>query len=69
MVTIDCYCRFSLSYQDVSEILQERGVLVDSTTIMRRVREYGNLIYQILKKVTAHPSWHLDVTYIKIKGD
>ncbi|MGH0945179.1 IS6 family transposase [Bacillus mycoides] len=65
------YCRFSLSYRDVSEILKERGVSVHPTTIMRWVHEYGNLIYQIWKKKnkTALHAWHLDETYIKVKGE
>ncbi|MGE6349347.1 IS6 family transposase, partial [Bacillus mycoides] len=29
------YCRFSLSYRDVSELLRERGISVHPTTIMR----------------------------------
>lgn len=42
------YCRFSLSYHDISEILKERGILVHPiTTITRWIHEYGNLIYQI----------------------
>ncbi|MEB9624926.1 IS6 family transposase, partial [Bacillus cereus] len=62
-----------LSYRDVSEILKERGVSVHPTTIMRWVHEYGNLIYQIWKKKkknkTSQSSWHLDETYIKVKGE
>ncbi|WP_459500205.1 IS6 family transposase [Bacillus sp. C1] len=71
LVAVGYYCRFSLSYRDVSEILQERGVSVHPTTIMRWVHEYGNLIYQIWKKKnkTTHRAWHLDETYIKVKGD
>ncbi|MGH0945220.1 IS6 family transposase [Bacillus mycoides] len=70
-VAIGYYCRFSLSYRDVSEILKERGVSVHPTTIMRWVHEYGNLIYQMWKKKnkSAHHVWHLDETYIKVKGE
>lgn len=65
------YCRFSLSYRDVSEILKERGVSVHPTTIMRWVHEYGNLIYQIWRKNNKieHHVRHLDETYIKVKGE
>ena len=65
------YCRFSLSYRDVSELLRERGISVHPTTIMRWVHEYGDLIYQIWKKKnkSAHFVWHLDETYIKVKGE
>ncbi|HDR4949084.1 TPA: IS6 family transposase [Bacillus cereus] len=71
LVAVGYYCRFSLSYRDVSELLRERGVSVHPTTIMRWVHEYGNLIYQIWKKKnkTAQLSWHLDETYIKVKGE
>ncbi|OUB07096.1 IS6 family transposase [Bacillus thuringiensis serovar yunnanensis] len=71
LVAVGYYCRFSLSYRDVSEILKERGVSVHPTTIMRWVHEYGNLIYQIWKKKnkTALHVWHLDETYIKVKGE
>ncbi|MGG0454519.1 IS6 family transposase [Bacillus mycoides] len=70
LVAVGYYCRFALSYHDVSEILKERGVSVHPTTIMRWVHEYGNLIYQIWKKKTknTHLSWKLDETYIKVKG-
>ncbi|HDR4949118.1 IS6 family transposase [Bacillus cereus group sp. FL70] len=70
LVAVGYYCRFSLSYRDVSELLRERGVSVHPTTIMRWVHEYGNIIYQIWKKKnkSAHSVWHLDETYIKVKG-
>ncbi|MBG9530918.1 transposase, partial [Bacillus thuringiensis] len=70
LVAVGYYCRFSLSYRDVSELLRERGVSVHPTTIMRWVHEYGNIIYQIWKKKnkSAHSVWHFDETYIKVKG-
>ncbi|MHA2890680.1 IS6 family transposase [Bacillus cereus] len=70
LVAVGYYCRFSLSYRDVSEILKERGVSLHPITIMRWVHEYGNLIYQIWKKKnkSAHYVWHLDETYIKVKS-
>ena len=71
LVAVGYYCRFSLSYRDVSELLKERGISVHPTTIMRWVHEYGDLIYQIWKKKnkSAHFAWHLDETYIKVKGE
>ncbi|MED1619849.1 IS6 family transposase, partial [Aneurinibacillus migulanus] len=70
LVAVGYYCRFSLSYREVSEILKERGVSVHPTTIMRWVHEYGNLIYQIWKKKNKNVqlSWKLDETYIKVRG-
>ncbi|MHA2890495.1 IS6 family transposase [Bacillus cereus] len=71
LVAFGYYCRFSLSYRDVSEILNERGVSVHPTTIMRGIHEYGHLLYQIWKKKnkSVQLSWKLDETYIKVKGE
>ncbi len=37
---------------------------------MRLIHDYGNQMYQIWKKKneSAHSIWHLDETYVKIKG-
>ncbi|MFP3413440.1 IS6 family transposase [Bacillus sp. SIMBA_074] len=69
LVAIGYYCRFSLSYRDVSELLRERGISVHPTTIMRWVHEYGDFMYQIWKKKnkSAHSVWHVDETHIKVK--
>ncbi|OUB28162.1 IS6 family transposase [Bacillus thuringiensis serovar yunnanensis] len=71
LVAVGYYCRFSLSYRDVPELLKERGVSVHPTTIMRWVHEYGDLIYQMWKRKnkSAHFVWHLDETYIKVNGE
>ncbi|MED1287254.1 IS6 family transposase [Bacillus mycoides] len=70
LVAVGYYCRFSLRYRDVSELLRERGISIHPTTIMRWVHEYGNLIYQIgkTKNKKVQSSWKLDETYIKVKG-
>ncbi len=70
LVAVGYYCRFSLSYRDISELLRERDISVHPTTIMRWVHEYRNLIYQIWKKKNkkVQSSWKLDETYIKVKG-
>ncbi|WP_144569499.1 IS6 family transposase [Bacillus pseudomycoides] len=67
LVAVGYYCRFALSYRDVSEIRKERGVSVHPTTIIRWVHEYGNQIWKKKTKNT-HLSWKLDETYIKVKG-
>ncbi|ALZ64529.1 hypothetical protein FORC13_p044 (plasmid) [Bacillus cereus] len=45
LVAVDYYCRFSLSYRDMSEILKERGISIHPTTIMRWVHRYENIIH------------------------
>jgi len=34
LLAVGYYCRFSLSYRDVSEILKERGISMHPTPIM-----------------------------------
>ncbi|MGX5481521.1 IS6 family transposase [Bacillus thuringiensis] len=70
LIAVGYYCRFFLSYRDVSELLRARGIFVHPTTIMRWVHDYSNLLYRILKKKNkaADRAWHIDETYIKVKG-
>lgn len=64
------YCRYALSYKDLKEIAQERGLVVERSTICRWVQEYGPEISKRIKKHLRHTcdSWKLDETYIKIRG-
>ncbi len=70
MVAVGYYLRYNLSYRDVSEILNERGIKVCHTTVYRWVQEYGSIIYCLWKKrnKSASDSWRMDETYIKVKG-
>ncbi|CAC9414449.1 transposase DDE domain protein [Staphylococcus aureus] len=69
-VAVGYYLRYALSYRDISEILRERGIYVHHSTIYRWVQEYAPILYQIWKKKNkqAYYKWHIDETYIKIKG-
>ncbi|NGQ32555.1 IS6 family transposase, partial [Staphylococcus aureus] len=69
-VAVGYHLRYALSYRDISEILKERGVDVHHSTIYRWVQEYAPILYQIWKKKNnkAYYKWHIDETYIKIKG-
>ena len=39
--TVRWYCRYGISYHDLEEMLGERGVAVDHTTIYRWVQRYA----------------------------
>ena len=58
------YLRFSLSYRNVEELLTERGLLADHTTIWRWVQCYAP--ERELKPTNG--SWRVDETYIRVKG-
>jgi IS6 family transposase len=37
------YCKYGISYRELQEMLAERGVNVDHSTIFRWVQRYGGL--------------------------
>jgi transposase, IS6 family len=70
LLNVSWYSRYSLSYRDLEEMMLERGIEVDHTTIYRWVQAYSP---QINKRIRPHlnpsnDSWKVDETYIKIKG-
>lgn len=64
------YCRYSLSYRDIEELMKERGVEVDHATIQRWVEAFIPLIEEQVKrrKKRVNGSWRMDETYINVKG-
>ena len=50
ILAVGYYLRYPLSYREIQEILQERGIQVCHTTIYRWVQTYGKLLYQRWKK-------------------
>ena len=64
------YCKYPLAYRHVEEMLKERGVEVDHSTIERWVKVYGPEIEKRLRRqpsCVSH-SWRVDETSVKIKG-
>jgi transposase, IS6 family len=64
------YCRYALSYRELKEICQERGLKVCYSTLCRWVHEYAGLLSKKVKPYIKKSggSWRLDETYLKIKG-
>ena len=64
------YLRYSLSYRDIEELMEERGIKLDHATVQRWVIKYTPLIEAEFrkKKKAVGSSWRMDETYIKIKG-
>src|SRR2546427_3047941 len=63
------YLRYSLSYRDLEEMMRERGLHVDHTTIYRWVQHYAPEVEKRCKphlKATTD-SWRVDETYVKVK--
>jgi putative transposase len=64
------YEAYPLSYRHVEELMQERGVSVDHTTVNRWVVKYSPLLEAAFHrhKRPVWLSWRLDETYIRVKG-
>ena len=64
------YLRYSLSLRDVEELLDERGLKADHTTVWRWVQRYGPELEQRLRRhlKPTNKSWRVDETYVRVKG-
>ncbi len=69
LLCVRWYLRYSLSYRDLEEMMRERGLQVDHTTIYRWVQHYAP---ELEKRSRPHlkatnDSWKVDETYIKVR--
>ena len=64
------YLRYSLSFRDVEELLRERGLEADHTTIWRWVQRDGPALEERLRRHLKPPkkSWRVDETDVRVKG-
>jgi putative transposase len=64
------YVAYPLSYRQLEELMQERGVSVDHSTINRWVLKYSPQLEEAFhrRKRPVWISWHMDETYIRVKG-
>ena len=70
LTTVRWYLRYKLSYRDVEELIGERGLKVDHSTVNRWVIKYAPLLAAVARrrKRAVGLSWRLDETYIKVAG-
>ncbi|MGG0730896.1 IS6 family transposase [Bacillus paramycoides] len=70
VLTVRWYLPYNLSFRDLVEMMEERGLSIAHTTIMRWVHQYGP---ELDKRIRRHlkqtnDSWRVGETYIKVKG-
>jgi len=68
LLCVRWYCRYQLSYRDIEEMMRERGLEVDHSTVFRWVQRYAP---EINKRIRQHlkmsgTSYRVDETYIKV---
>lgn len=64
------YLRFSLSYRDLEELMAERNLTVDHTTVWRWVQRYAPELNRRVRRELRETggSWRADETYIRVGG-
>lgn len=71
LLAVRWYCPYPLPYRDVRDLLAQRGITVDATTIYRWVQKFAP---EIRKRACGqHRSWrgmqwHVDETYVRVNG-
>ena len=70
LVCIRWYAAYPLSYRHLEEIMHERGVFVDHSSINRWAIRFLPLLEKVFRKHKrpVGGSWRMDETYIKVKG-
>lgn len=65
------YLRYPISYRNLEEMMVERGIKVDHTTLYRWVQRYAPEFEKRIRWYAKVPStsWRVDETYVKVKGD
>ena len=71
LLCVRWYLRYCLSYRDLEEMMAERGLNLDHTTIYRWVQKYAPELEKLCKPhlKRTNDSWRVDETYIKVKGE
>ena len=59
LLCVRWYCKYGISYRDLAEIMQERGVAADHTTTFQWVQRYAPEIEKRVRWYQGYgsPSW------------
>ncbi|MFP7736649.1 IS6 family transposase [Priestia aryabhattai] len=70
LLNVRWYLRYNLSFRDLVEMLEERGLSIAHTTIMRWVHQYAPELDERVRHhlKSTNDSWRVDDIYIKVKG-
>ena len=71
LLCVRWYLTYGLSLRDLEEMIFERGIRLDHSTIHRWVVHFTPMLltaFNLRKRSVTH-KWHLDETYIKVRGE
>jgi putative transposase len=71
LLCVRSYLACGLSLRDLKEMMAERGIGVDHSTIHRWVVRFSPLLLERFnrRKRAATGRWHVDETYIRVRGE
>src|SRR5437763_10154799 len=70
VVCVRWYLRYCLTLRDLEELMTERGLSVDHSTIGRWVLRYAPELNKRVRREIRLPnrSWRVDETYVRVAG-
>ncbi|OQM76073.1 IS6 family transposase [Manganibacter manganicus] len=70
LLCVRWYLAYNLSLRDLEEMMAERGIRVDHSTLHRWVVHFAPLLLERFsrRKRAVAGKWHVDETYIKVRG-
>jgi transposase-like protein len=70
LLCVRWYCKYGISYRDLAEMMSERGVSVNPSTIFRWVQRYAPELEKRVRPYQGHHSgsWRVDETYVRVGG-
>jgi putative transposase len=70
LLCVRWYLAYNLSLRNLEEMMAERGIAVDHATVHRWVVRYSPELLERFnrRKRAVTKSWHVDETYIKLRG-
>ena len=71
VICVRWYLSYKLSYRDLVAMMNERGVDLSHTTILRWVQHYSPEFEKRWKRYvrSVGGSWRMDETYVKVRGE
>jgi len=70
LLCVRWYCKYGITYRDLAEMMQERGVAVDASTLFRWVQRYAPELEKRVRWYQGYRSgsWRVDETYVRVGG-
>jgi putative transposase len=70
LLCVRWYLAYNLSLRNLEEMMAERGISVDHATVHRWVVRYSSELLERFnrRKRAVTAKWHIDETYIKVRG-